>query len=1172
MISTDRWRRLGELFERAMDLPPDEQHTFLTTACPEDEVLRREVELMLQAAADTGGILDRSLGGLAAHALAGPPAGIAPGDWVGPYQVRREVARGGMGVVYEAHDPRLDRGVALKCLPPGLQAEPRVKAQFLAEARAVAALDHPNICTVYELGDAGPGGLFIAMAFYEGRTLRERLAEGRLPVGEALAIAAQVARGLECAHDAGVVHRDVKPSNVILTQRGEAKILDFGIAQLDTDRIPLGQRAGTPHYMSPEQVRGDAADQRSDLWSLGVVLYEMLAGRRPFTGGDARAVMRAILEQDVPRLEEFRPAVPKGLAATVHRLLAREPLDRFQSASELLAALSAAPATGAVSARLGPGPGRLPSVLTSFVGREAEIASVMRLLTAHRLVTLTGPGGTGKTRLVLEIARRAAPRFEHGVVFVPLAAIRDPSLVPSVMLEALDYRVDAGRSPADNLAAALQTRHALIVLDNFEQVSAGATILPSILAGCPGVHVLVTSRVALRVDGEHLVAVPPLALPRAGSTPPGEPGESPALALFADRARAVDPSFTLQGDALDAAAELCRRLDGLPLAIELAAANLKLLPPRQMLARLESRFKVLQRGGRDRPSRHRSLRAAIAWSYDLLSPVEQQAFRVLGVFAGNCSLDAAEAVCERVAAARARHGAPAAATNEVSGAAAAHPASDAPLAAPGAPGDHPSTLDDVAVVDALSALIDHSLVYRVESGAGDVRLGMLESIRVFARECLQAAGEIDRASEAHAQFYLRLAEDAEPAITGPDQKVWLDRLQAEHDNLRAAIAWCSDAGRDEAALRFGAALWRFWLARGHLAEGRQRLERLMRAAGGAPLGVRVRAQNGLATLLYSEGHVRRARDLLHETLQLCVDRDEPGAAVVLNNLAWVASEQGDLDGAAALCQEALARNRAVGDTRGVALALNNHAWVAMYRGVFREARELHLESLALRRRIGDRRGVAFTLSNLAYAEAWLGDYDRSAALLADGVAELLDVSDGLLLGWAAVVEGVCLYLEGRFDEALPPLERARRGWREGGNRTVLASALSFMGYAAAARRDAPAARAAFAECLRVYREIETDWGVATALHGLAWTARIEAAHDRAVAALDESLALRRRIGHRLGIAECLELRAELLRDAGDRREAAVCLASAAAIRVELGTPLSRWRAAVLDPLRITDPE
>jgi tetratricopeptide (TPR) repeat protein len=231
--------------------------------------------------------------------------------------------------------------------------------------------------------------------------------------------------------------------------------------------------------------------------------------------------------------------------------------------------------------------------------------------------------------------------------------------------------------------------------------------------------------------------------------------------------------------------------------------------------------------------------------------------------------------------------------------------------------------------------------------------------------------------------------------------------------------------------------------------------------------------------------------------------------------------------------------------------------------VFRDARDLHLESLALRRRIGDRRGVAFTLSNLAYSEAWLGNYDRSAALLAEGVAELLDVSDGLLLGWAAVVEGVTRYLEGRFDEARGALERARRGWRDGGNRSVLASALSFIGYSAAATGNVDEARPVFTECRRVYEEIDTDWGVAGALHGLATVACLEGALDRSAQALDESVALRRRIGHRLGIAECLELESELLRARGDSAAAASAVTAAAAIRAELGTPLPRWRAAKL---------
>jgi eukaryotic-like serine/threonine-protein kinase len=276
--------------------------------------------------------------------------------------VRREIARGGMGVVFEAHDPRLDRLVALKCLSPALQASTVAKAQFLAEARTAAALDHANICTVFDIGDDGAGGLFIAMAFYEGQTLHSWLAGGRLPVADAVAVAMQVASGLESAHHAGVVHRDIKPSNVMWTARSEAKILDFGIAQLGAPTA-TGAHAGTPHYMSPEQVRGEPLDTRTDLWSLGVVLYQMLAGVLPFTGADTTEVLRDIVNRDPPHVDGQRSDIPPPLAVIVHRLLEKDPADRFQSPTELHAAFAAVPqASGHTRQVHGSSRGRLPAV------------------------------------------------------------------------------------------------------------------------------------------------------------------------------------------------------------------------------------------------------------------------------------------------------------------------------------------------------------------------------------------------------------------------------------------------------------------------------------------------------------------------------------------------------------------------------------------------------------------------------------------------------------------------------------------------------------------------------------------------------------------------------------------------------------------------------------------
>ena len=1119
-MTPDEWRRAGEVFDRVVDLPSSEQHTVLVRTC-QDAALRREVERML-AAHSAFGVLDATCAPVLTAALRGATSVVEPGDWVGPFQVRREIDRGGMGVVYEAHDPRLDRLVALKCLPPAFQASPVAKAQFLAEARAAAALDHANICTVYDIADDAAGGLFIAMAFYEGHTLQTWLKGGPLPVGDAVAVAMQVASGLDSAHQAGVVHRDIKPSNVMWTTRGEAKILDFGIAQLGADPL-RGAHAGTPHYMSPEQVRGEALDHRTDLWSLGVVLYQMLAGAIPFAGSDTGEALHAILHVQPQPIAERRPGIPPGLGVIVQRLLEKRRDDRFQSATEVRAALSAVqqrgnrpPQPNTVGRR------RLPAVLTSFVGRDRELASVTRLLETHRLVTLTGPGGTGKTRLAVELARRVEPAFGDGACFVALAAVSDPALVVSVVAEALGALPEAGRPVLDSLIETVGGRRILVVLDNFEQVVDGAVMIPALLAACPLVHVLATSRVPLRLEGEQQFPVPPLPVRERHDSGTHQSGTgADALTLFIDRARAADPAFEVGPDTLQVLGDLCRRLDGLPLAIELAAANLKLFPPQQMLARLESRFQMLGRGSRDRPSRHRSLRAAIAWSYDLLAPDEQRVFRALGAFVGGCSLEEGEALCTAVAG----HSCP--------------------------------------VLDALAALIDHSLLRR-EDGDSGVRFGMLESIRAFAVECLDAAGEAERARAAHAEIFLALAEAAEREIVGPRQKEWLDRVQAEHDNLRAAIAWTVKSGHTGLALRFGAALWRFWLARGHLAEGRARLESLIVHAVDAPVELRVRVQNGLATLLHSEGRIRESWHMLQDTLPICRTHSyESGAALVLNNLAWVASELSDLDAAETLGREALQANRAVADTRGLALALNNLGWTAMYRGNFREARQWHAEGLEVRRAIGDRRGVAFALSNMAWCDAWLGDHERSRATLQESMSVLLDVSDRLLLGWALVVEGVGHYLRGGFEEAAASLERARRDWGEGGNKSVLAASVLYLGLVYAAQRDTDRAAAALDTALRTYRELGTTWVIAGTLLGMGVVACERSEHARAVMLIDEALTMRRAAGSRHGVAECFEVNAEVRFATGEFEGAYGLLAEAQRIREDLGTPLPAWRRARL---------
>jgi predicted ATPase/class 3 adenylate cyclase len=595
----------------------------------------------------------------------------------------------------------------------------------------------------------------------------------------------------------------------------------------------------------------------------------------------------------------------------------------------------------------------LPVQPTPLVGREREVAEVCeRLLSPEvRLLTLTGPGGTGKTRVGLQAAADLLENFGDGVFFVTLATLTDPGLVASTVTRALGVAESGEKQPEDALREFVRDRELLLLMDNFEQVLEATLLLEELLAAAPRLKILATSRATLRLYGEHEFPVPPLDLPDPAYPPPPERlTQYEAVRLFVERARAVKPDFSVTNENAPAVAEICVRLDGLPLAIELAAARIRLLPPRAMLARLGSRLKLLTGGARNLPERQRTLRGAIEWSYELLTPEERTLFARLAVFAGGRTLEAIETICD--------------------------------------PEGELDTLDGV------ESLLEKSLLRQEEGLGGEPRFVMLETIHEYAREKLYESGEAEELSGLHAAYFLAFAEEAEPELEGPDQVSWMERLEADHDNFRAALSWLLEVGQAESALRIGGALWRFWKSRGHLSEGRRWLSEGLAAGETAPAGVRARALLVLGDLDVTQGDYPQGEEELEASLALCREAgDRRGEALALNLLGFIASERNDPERAEKLLEECLALGREAGTPIEIHNALNALAVVAALRNDHARASVLQEEGLGMARAAGDVRGIAVHTNNLGLRALARNDFERAEALLREARELFLKLGD-----------------------------------------------------------------------------------------------------------------------------------------------------------------------------------
>jgi non-specific serine/threonine protein kinase len=912
------------------------------------------------------------------------------------FEDAEEIGRGGFGIVFRCKQIALDRTVAVKVLTADLE---RNRERFLREQRAMGLLTgHPNIVAVLQVGETESSYPYLVTQYHRKGSLQARIrARGGLPLDEVLRLGVKLAGALETAHRAGILHRDIKPGNILYTDFGEPALSDFGIAHVTGGfQTATGVFTGSPAFTAPEILSGDPSSKASDVYALGTTLFAALTGHAAFerrSGEQVVAQFLRIASESAPDPRES--GVPDDVAAVVEMAMARDPHDRppvvelckeiqrvqarhgfpvdeMALRSEHHADRSARQATtsGGTSRTLG----NIPLELTSFVGRRGELLEVKNALSAARLVTLTGIGGVGKTRLALRVASEVRTDYADGVWLVELGELSDESLVVDVVSATLGVRDQSARPPPEVLIDFLRTRQLLLVLDNCEQlVAAAAELAETLLRTCPELHILATSREALAIGGEMVLPLFPLPCPNADAESADYGSGNDAVALFAERAAAAVPGFACTADNTSTITQICSRLDGLPLAIELAAARLRTMSPAQIRDRLADRFTLLTRGSRRAPPHQQTLAWSIGWSYDLCTKGEQQLWGRLSVFTGSFELQAAEDIC-----------------------------------------GYGMAAEDF--LDRMSSLVDKSVLLRTEEH-GVVRLRLLDTVRDYGRQRLEQTGEYRESRQRHRDWYRQLARQAEAGWFSAMQIQWLDRVRREMSNLREALEFSISEG-GQIALDFAADLHPFWFLRGPFSEARRWLDRALGAASKEPTTARARALYAASLIASTQGDIAAANILVAEGRELAQRIADPLAkaalaigdgftaitagrldhaceclrdaldegngpmarASALITLGW-AHELRDESASAVGCYEkALSLCESHGESMYRMLALLSMGVAKWRRGEPDHAVSLVRQSLELARRVNDRRTAAECLETLAWITGEAG-HPRAAATL-----------------------------------------------------------------------------------------------------------------------------------------------------------------------------------------------
>ncbi|MDR8390807.1 tetratricopeptide repeat protein [Aliifodinibius sp. S!AR15-10] len=759
----------------------------------------------------------------------------------------------------------------------------------------------------------------------------------------------------------------------------------------------------------------------------------------------------------------------------------------------------------------------LPKFLTSFVGRKHEIKEIQRLISNVRLLTLTGPGGTGKTRLGIQSMWECTGVFVDGIYFISLANISDPELVASSIAQSLGMRIDGVISIWNKIYEKLHDKQALLLLDNFEHVISSAPLVSELLLHCPKLKILVTSREPLHISGEYEFPVEPLTHPNLNASFTKESLlKYEAIDLFVQRARSIKPDFSLTDENAEAVIDICGRLDGLPLAIELAAPRIKLFSPHALQKRLGNKLDLLNTGPRDLSQRQQSLRATILWSYNLLNDDEKRLLRQLAIFQGGCTFDAINAVC------------------------------------------NPEKDLNFTIEEGIASLLDKNLLWKNDQAELEPRIHMFETVRDFAREEVEDHGERRSLERKHREFFLRFAERVKENLTGPHQEKGLDKLKQEHDNLRIALDRYLTGDPDtKSALQFGKALYRFWLVRGYLTEGRSKLSKIIEiAANHKQTELLATVLSHAGTLAQNQGDYASARSYFSKSLAILRKLDnKKGIARTLNSLGWLEWRLGNYEESCELSKQGMDLFHALGDETGIATSLTNLGFVALHQGRLSDAFSFYSRSLKLRQDAENERGIAFSLILLGWVESKNGSFGEARRRLQEGMQRFEELGDKQLYAFALNIFADLLHDQCEYAKSLALMkEKGIPIEKEIGSKYGLAFSLRVKGDDLLARGDLVKAEEAHKKSLTLREATQDKWCIAQSLHRLGIVSLSRDNHKSATAHLLKSLILRNEMKDTLGIIECLEGFVRLASKRNAYKLAAELLGTSSRLRETMGAP------------------